>query len=225
MAESTRTKLDIANQILLNVNERPVKSLTGALGIRLNTSIRSAVNELNTLNDWSWLRQESSALSWTNEYAQLPTFQRIVDVKWLPDDGFNRRIPLEFITQDTFDNMRKVGYDHNQPARPRYYTIGADKQVGVAPFPTVQTEKDKILFYYIGWTGIPEADSENFAIPEDYMEMVLMRASALFALTHLGDSGLAGTFSQAFEALAQRLRDRDRNIPSGGVNMFRPRRV
>ena len=226
MAESQRTKLEVVNQVLLNVNERPLNSISGALGIRIESAIREALYEVDTLNDWSWLRRDIQTQTWNNEFADLGvSFQRIVDVKWMPDDGYRRRIPLHFLTLDEFDYIWKSSYDSTSPQRPRWWTIGRDKQIGVTPYPTDNTERNKIIFDVITFTGIPANDTSTFNMPEEYLELVVIRASSIFALTHLGDTATSGTFAQAYEAHAQRLRDRDRHIPSGGVNMHKPRRV
>lgn len=226
MAQSNRTKLDVANQVLLNVNERPLKSISGALGIRIESAIREAIYEIDTLNDWSWLRKEYKTLNWQSEFADLNvSFQRIIDVKWQPPNGNGRKIALQFIPLDEFDYVYKVSYNSNNPQRPRWWTIGRDKNIGVAPYPTDQTEQERLTFDVVGFTGIPSSDSATFNMPEEYLELVVIRASAIFALTHLGDTATAGTFSQSFEAHVQRLRDRDRHIPTEGINIFKPKRL
>jgi len=223
MAQSTRTKLQLANDVLLNINERPRNNLQGAFGDRINNAIRSAVNEVNTLNDWSWLRRQQTATSWQDEVAQLPVFQRLFSVKWKENSGFKRKRPLKYVSRDVFDDMPKDSYDSNNPQRPRWFTILDDKTVGVAPYPTDSAERARILFDFVRFTGIPSQDNGTFEIPEEYMQLVEYRTSAILAQNHLGDLQLAGTFSQQFEALAQRLRDRDRGVPAEGINMFRPR--
>lgn len=222
MAQSTRTKLQVANDVLLKINERPRNSLQGALGDRINNALRTAVNEVNTLNDWSWLRREVQAQSWANEVATLRPFQRLQAVKW-QEQNFRRRWPLQYVDPQTFDFLAKDSYDSNNPQRPLWYTILRDKEVGIAPYPTDAAERGRILFDIIIFTGIPSNDSSTFDIPEEYLELVTYRAAAILAQEHIGSLEMAGTFNQSFEALAQRLRDRDRGVPSGGINMFRPR--
>lgn len=226
MAQSTRTKLDVANQVLLNVNERPLNNIQGSpFGIRLEYALNQALNEIDTLNDWSWLYRTTTSLTWTNEFANLEPFQRILDVRWLPTNGNLRRMSLNYLPRDQFDWMEKTSYDSNNPQRPVWWTIGDDKSIGVNPYPTDTLERVKIEFRYVGFTTLPANDQGTWPMPEEYLNLVVMRASAIFALTHLADANTAGTFSQAFEAQAQRLRDRDRTIPSEGVSMFKPRRI
>ena len=226
MAQSTRRKLDIANDALVMINERPLKSLQGALGIRVNSAIRQALFEIDTMQDWSWLRREQNAFTWTNEFASVSeAFQRVVDVKWEPSNGNGRRIPLRFLPKDEFDYIEKVAYDSNNQQRPHFYTISKDKEIGITPYPTDFTEQSKIYFYFIGWTPLPPSETSFFNMPEEFLELVTVRSAAILALTHLGDSGMSGTLAQSYEAQVQRLRDRDRGVPTEGNNMFRPRRV
>ena len=222
MAQSTRSKLDIANEMLINVNERPRTTLSGAIGDRINSALRQAITDLYTLNDWSWLRQTGKASKWVDEEAHFPVFQRLLAVKWKEQKN-KRRHTLKFLSHDVFDEQPKVGYDSSQPQRPRFYTILDNYKIGVTPYPTDTIEQSRIEFDFIGFIYVPTQEGGKFSIPEEYLDLLLHRATAVFALTHLSDYQLAGTFNQSYESLAQRMRDKDRGIPAGGINLFRPR--
>jgi hypothetical protein len=221
MAQSTRSKLDIANEMLINVNERPRTTLSGAIGDRINSALRQAITDINTLNDWSWLRETNTANKWVNEEAQLPVFQRILAVKWREQKN-RRRHPLKFLSHDVFDEQPKTAYNSSQPQRPRFYTVLGDYKIAVTPYPTDTTEQARVEFDFITFVDVPDKESGKFSIPEEYLDLLLHRATAVFALTHLSDYQLAGTFNQGYESLAQRMRDKDRGIPAGGINLFRP---
>lgn len=226
MVSSTKTLLSVANEVLLNVNERPKYNLNNTLGNRVKACVSDAVVEVCSLNDWSWSISLIPALSWGDDTATLPdNVQRVLNVYWITPLGNKCR--LSYVSPTEFNLIHRVGYSTvlNVGSYARFWTAGDGyNQVRAMPYPTDGVTQASIQFQVVSWVAAPTLDSGLFSMPDEFVSLVTKRATALFCTRHLGDPSLGAHFNTEYEALAQRLRDRMQRIPPSGYNIYRGNR-
>jgi hypothetical protein len=106
--------------------------------------------------------------------------------------------------------------------KPHTYSVIDESQVAVLPYPNTVDTQNAVLFDVVLWVDLPINDGDSFAyLPVAFVDLLIKRASGMLATQHNNDLSLAQVFNTEFEALAQRLRDRYRNTPSDGLNMYR----
>lgn len=210
---ATDTLLTVCNQTLLNCGERPLVNTNNTTGIRVKNAVRTALSDVETLYDWSWARKEVNALSWSGGIATLDNVQRVKGVYWR--DAYSDKI----LRPEPYAAFRRKC---NGVGTPNTYCIINDRQVGIRPYPSTITNQANVIFSVVVWVSIPSTDSGIFDyLPDTFVDLLVLRASAIFALTGNNDGGLAAGLNSAYETLAQRLRDRYRNTPSDGLSMYR----
>lgn len=206
---STKTVLEVVNDLLLMSGERPVLSLTSTPVARKATSVlQEAILEIALLDDWAFTRQRIGALSWLGNKAELGDVQRIVRVV------FGKTI-YQYIDPETFLSSELVG---------NYWTTDGYSSVlvGVTPL----TNADQLLYKFdvISSLSPPMLASAKFPIPDRLMPLVSKRALCMFVLRHLDDAALAAQYNNEFEVMVQLVRNRERYVPRGSANLYRGRR-
>ncbi|RMH43024.1 MAG: hypothetical protein D6694_07465 [Gammaproteobacteria bacterium] len=210
------TLLELANNVLLSVNERPLPNLNGLQGTQLKTCITYALNRTSQLNDWDFLSESRNANVWAGSIATLDTdVQRIKGVYWrVPlGGGASRRIAIPFMQtpeflalahNQSFDSTLSVG---TYPSR--YTTVGWNR-FQFNPYPIDTIGQNAIEFDIIRFLQIPVNDNGVFTCPDFFIPLIQKLASAEYARNHLEDTSLANSFTMLWESEAQTLRDRHR---------------
>jgi len=210
------TLLELANNVLLSVNERPLPNLNGLQGAQLKTCITYALNRTSQLTDWDFLMERRNANSWSGSVATLDTdVQRVKGVYWrIPlSGGASRRVAIPFMQTPEF-----LALEHNQPFDSttakgtyptRYTTVGWDR-FQFNPYPTDPAGQNQVEFDVVRYLTLPVNDNGSFTCPDFFIPLVQKLAAAEYARNHLEDTGLANSFTMLWESEAQTLRDRHR---------------
>jgi hypothetical protein len=165
------------------------------------------------LYDWSWARKEITASSWLDGVATLENVQRLKGVYYRAD--YNDRI----LRPEPYAALRRRS---NYVGVPSVYAVIDESQVLVHPYPTTTDNKNKVLFVVVSWIELPTNDTSLFDfMPTAFVDLLISRASGLFSVIHNNDLALAQAYNSQYETLAQRLRDRYRNVSAEGLNMYR----
>ena len=216
MATSTTTYLEVANAVLLNMNERTVPALTGMLGTQLKNTIRSALNALADSSNWIWLDDTVNASSWSGSHAILDTnVSRVRAVSW---SGGIAYIPVDFVDRQQFDYRQIVAYSN--VARPLRWTYVDQNIIALNPYPTTSDEQAKIWFYVQRNLSLPTSESGVFGMPEQFVELLILGATAMYALRHNEDSAMANAFNVEYQDKLTVYRNRHSTAPAQHVNMY-----
>lgn len=226
MATSTSTLLEVANRVFLNANERTLTALTPLIGQQVKECIRAAYYKIMREGEWLWTQQKGAASSWSSEVATLPSnTQRIKMVSWQNDDTDYILIPLTFLTRPEFDAYVLDTYNSTTlPGRPLYWTLTDYNIARVNPYPGDATERAKVLFYYQTIPSFPSSDSTTFSLPEDFIPLLVLIATAMFIKRHSDDAGLARNFEEEYQIEMIQLRARQMLVPNNSFNLYRGRK-
>lgn len=207
---STKTFLEVANEVLLMAGERPTTSLTSnPVARKVASVLKESVLEIALLDDWAFTRERINALSWVGGKADLGDVQRIVGVNY-------GKHPVLYLDPIDFDIRIGVGAP--------VWTVDGYGSVRVSPEPLTGEDQLKYTFEVIKALVTPEDDNDTFPLPDRLMPLVTKRSLYLFVLRHLDDASLAAQYNNEFEMMVQLLRNRERYRPRGAANMYRGRR-
>lgn len=218
--QSTDNLLTLANAIYLEVNESPQTSTSNSLGTKAKSAINSALSDLCTRADWSWLSSFQQAVSWANEIATLPANTRQIKFVIQERSGASAR-SIPYMNPQTFYQQNLTSFTGAGGANIRNYTQLGYLDVGVNPYPADAASQQEVKFYVARFVSLPASDTSVFDIPDEFMPLLRIKATANFALSHLADLNLATQFSTEYEILVQRYRDMIRNTPHSGLNLYR----
>jgi hypothetical protein len=210
------TLLEVANNVLLSTNERPLPNLNGLQGAQLKNCITYALNRTSQLNDWDFLHESRNASIWAGSVATLDTdVQRVKGIYWRValSGGASKRITIPFMQlpeflalphNQSFDSTTSVG---TYPAR--YTTVGWNR-FQFNPYPTDTAGQNAVEFDIVRFLQMPTNDNGAFNCPEFFIPLITKLASAEYARVHLEDNAMASSFNIQWESEAQTLRDRHR---------------
>lgn len=221
---STSTLLDVGNSVLTNVGERPQVTLNNTLGSIVKESISDALVELSVLNDWQFTRALVLAESWSNDTANLTAnVNRVRKVYWDKQRGY---YSLPFIPLEEYLTYSLESFNTDTLTNvPRCWTYGSGfNEIRVNPYPTDSTQQARVLFEVQTFIALPSTETNTFSLPEAFVNLVKLRASATFALRHLSDTALQSQFSRLYETALTQMRNRGMGLPSSGYNLYRGRR-
>lgn len=222
MANSTSTRLDVGNAILLNFNERTVPALTGQMGSQILNVITTSLNAISDASDWLFLQDKINAVSWTSNLATLPTnTSRVKQVSYAPTNG--GYLNLDFVAEPEFDQRFPVSYTSGN--RPTRWTYEDYNIIRLDPYPTTTLEQGRIWFYIQTYLTLPANDLGVFAMPEQFIPLLIRRCNAEYALRHSDDAGLAGAFNLEYQDSLTAMRGRHMIAPGQGINLYRGRKV
>lgn len=217
---STDTLLSFANSIYLEVNESPQASTSNSLGTKVKSAIGNALVDLCTLADWPWMLSFQTPASWTAEVATLPADVRKVKFAIQERTNGGPR-SITYISPQAFYRQNLTSFTGADGGIVRNYTQLGHLDVAVNHYPADSASQAQVKFYVVRFATLPTSDTGTFAIPDEYMRLLLKKATANFALSHLGDVGLAQSFNADFDNLGQRYRAMIRNVPPTGETMYR----
>jgi len=221
IVSSTKSLIEVVNDILLLSGERPVNSLSSPVARKAALCLQDAVLEIATMDDWSFLRADITALSWNVETANLGDVQRILRVSVF--NGTTKR-SIPFVEPAQFDARQVASYSSNAMPVTPCWTLGGYGEVRINPYPITNQGQSNITFSVIRVLMPPQNEDEKFALPDRYMPIVIKRGLSLFTLRHLDDSALAAQFNNEYEQILQNMRNRERNRPHDSINAYKGRR-
>lgn len=221
MAQSTTTLLQAANEVLIDLGERPILNFGGNLGIKIKSAMTSATRDIGLLEDWSWLIHRRNADAWDGHTAILTNRRRLFKVEYqtAPLQAYQK---VQYVDRDTFDRAPILSYSVSG-GYPLKYTTGPELTVELNPYPTTDDEKIKIWFSAVDAIVPPSTVGSLFPVPERFVELIKKRALYYMAIRHLDDASAASMYNNEFEVLAQRFRDTERQHTVGQMSMYRRR--
>ncbi len=228
MITSTTTLLDAVNNVLLDVGERRVTSLTTPFAQKAAKYVLEAVREIQRYNDWNWLYDTVTPTSWVGDQATLTNVHRILHASW--DIGTNSTYKrLRYLDPETYDATvvpTPFDWSVSSSSAPGVWTLIKRNMLRVNPYPTDQIGKTKLKVYVIREMVPPAEPGDKFPIPEDMMSLVNMYATSKMCLHHLGDAQTAAILKDQFNEQVFLARAREAKAPVGGqtVNMYRRNR-
>lgn len=225
MATSTSTLLEVANRVLLNANERTLTALTPLLGQQVKECIRAAYFRMVRDGEWLWNESKVNASSWSSEVATLPAnVLKVKMVVW--DNGDDVFLPLKHLPRYVFDQYPTDNYNSTtQQGRALFWTQADHNSIYVHPYPNDATERAKIWFHVQTVPTFPATDATVFPVPEDFIPVLVLSATAMFLKRHAGDIQLSQSFEQEYLADLVQLRTKQNRIPNNSWNLYRGRKV
>lgn len=217
-AQSTSTLLQVANDVLLGIGERPLINFGSNLGLKVKSVVNTAFYDVIELDDWSWLIDKRNADGWDGNKAIINNRRRLYKVEHRPSptEAF-KSIP--YFIPPIFDKYPITGYSDTN-TYPLKYTIGSELSVALNPYPVTTDEQVKIWFTAVDAPIPPSTVGGLFPMPERFVELLKKRALYYMAIRHLDDMQLARAFNDEYEVNARRLRDTERSHEVGVLNMF-----
>lgn len=221
MATSTTNLLEVGNAVLANVNERPLPSLSGLTGIQIRNAIRDSLIEINNAADWVWLQDRINPTAWSGSIAYLSNnVSQIRSVGYQPSTVANQTSirTLQFLTPEEYDHYPLVSYTTG--ARPLRWTYFDYNAIRVNPYTTDVTEQAKLWCYVRYNLSLPSSESTAFAMPEEFIPLLITKTTQRYALRHMEDAGLAAAFEAEYQQLLQQHRGRHTVIPHKKLNLY-----
>lgn len=219
MATSTSTLLEVTNRILLNANERTLSNTTPLIGQQVKECIRSALYQMTKLGEWTWTQDKVNASSWSSQAATLATTtQRVKGMSW--DNGDGILIPIQHISRPLFDGYELEAYT-DDTGRPNYWTTIDYNVIHVNPYPNTANERAKIWFYINKYITLPSTDGSTFDMPEEFTNLLIVGATALFYKRHMDDIQVAQAFENEFVVELQQARARQMTLPAQSFNLYK----
>lgn len=218
--QSTDDLITFANSIYLELNESPQASTSNSLGTKVKTAISSALVDLCTLTDWSWMLSFQTPSSWSSQVATLPANVRKIKFAIQERSGAGAR-SIPYLNPQAFYRQNLTSFTGAGGGIVRNYTQLEYLDVAVNPYPADSASQAEVKFYVVRFAELPTSDTGKFAVPDEFMSLLRKKATANFAMSHLGDLALSQAFNQDFELLASRYRSLIRNVPPTGSTMYR----
>lgn len=216
MATSTTTLLQVANAILLNVNERPIATLVNNQGEQLKNVIRTTLRKISHDNKWPWL-EATVAGTWSGNLVTLPSnTSRIIGVFW--QSTVSRALPLRWIHKDNFNAYQLDSYSSG--GRPIWWTMEDFNSYRVNPYPTTAPEQAFITANVYNTLELPLTDTGVFAMPEEFIDLLILGGTALYANRHMEDDKLYQTFMTEYLSGMNIMRSQNYSTPAKAMNLY-----
>jgi len=219
------SKLDLVNRVLDSVGERRVTATTGALALIVEDCIQLAIDEIATSALWNVTRQFTVANSWLDTLASLSTDEvyKVTAVTTqnnaVSANPFKQ--PARFVSMEEFDRIPKRAWTGANAGVVRYWTYyQGTGQIACTPYPDDAASQAQVFFEYHTIPTVPSTDNGTYTMPDRWMRMVELRASAIFALKHLSNDKLHTIYNREYAQLKQNLLQGDTGFPPGGYTMY-----
>ena len=212
MVQSTSTLNKVANDCLVQIGERPSRTLTNMPGRKATLALEAALEDINLLNDWTFQRVTRPVTTWTGGVGKLDNFERIFVVRHLMYE-------LVYVEPAKLDALK----EGQVFLGPRYWTLRDESTIEVFPAPKDEQEQQEIEVYGTVSLLPPQRDTDPFPIPERLIPLLRTRAVYYLAISHLDDTNLAQAKDNEFRAKAARYLQRERSRGVGTLNMYRRR--
>ena len=176
-------------------------------------AIRSALSQMAVDNEWLSLREYVSAVSWTGNVAEIPVVTKVYNVMY--------QVPAqpatELIWLPVTDSAEVISPSSLVTGVPQYWTVLTESQIRISPEPTFP---EYVQFYVLRPFFFPETLENVFNMPEGLIPLLVLKATEMLALSHLGSAQLASEYASRYEQQLRRLQSFYRGTPSE-YNMFR----
>lgn len=223
MATSTSSKLDVINQVLLNVGERSLPATTGfPTAIKAEGCLKAAINEIGMSCDWQFLKQLVSATAWVDHRATVPAHTKILNVYCALGSGGSRRniIPQTSIDQFLTNDVSPL---QGLNTTPMYWAVENESIALFHPYPNTTQDRARIQFLILVPINLPQFDSSTFNVPEEFLQLIVYKTTTLFATAHTGEIDIARTYEGLYQQMETKARTFYRGVVDGQQNMFRRR--
>lgn len=212
------TTLEVMNQVLLNIGERKVSSITSPTGQLVYNVLNETIRDIESVHRWDWLYNYVPAISWSNETAFLDNIRTLHDIQVGSSTTGYRN--LHFTTPQDFDARPLTSYTGKQDSA-LWFSYTGDNEVRLNPYPVDSESRSRVRFYVTKALTLTESISDEFPIPERFIPLVLKRASQLMASRHLDDNTSARSFGNEYEMMVQMYRNTERRVSTRQLNMYR----
>jgi hypothetical protein len=198
--------LEAINQILLLNGERQVRDISSPPALKARICLVDAIQEFSLLGHWPALTAWAFPVSWSGNIAKLPDNTiKIIAARKRWGSGLVQRWSFrdDWVTYCSDRTFIIVG--HNEVEVDQY---------------------DEALEFRVSFRpSLPTEDTLDIDIDSFYLNAILKRAQAMFALVHLEDAGIASQHTAEYELMLTQLRSRTRQGPNGASNVYRNGRV
>lgn len=198
--------LELTNRVLTNVGERVVDTTQNfprpSVVAKAVNSLSTALVQMIALKDWSWLREERTAL-WQNATTAVIE-GRVTHLYNVYDTNEERRIVM-------FVKPEDLHWSHCAYTCIRQGTY----LFGYEPLDTALVFFDCCIHPIM-----PEQDDDVLDIPLEHTELLILRASANMALAHNSETDITAYFTGQYEQLGQMLRGKDRTMQNDSINFL-----
>lgn len=226
-ATSTSTLLDVVNDVLLDVGERRVTSLTAPFAQKAAKYVQDAVREIQRFHNWSWLYDTITPTSWSGNTATLDNVNRILHVSWDNSSSGAAYWRLKYLDPEEYDaQIIADSFDSTVETAtyPRVWSISSRNTIKVNPYPTDAAGQARVKVYVIRDMVPPTAPTGTFPLPEDHVSLLNKYATAQMYYHHLDDKQGASGLKQQFDEQLAYIRARESKNPGGYMNMYRRNR-
>ena len=218
---STENFLTVCNRVLENIGERTAANSTGTpVARKVATAVRDAVKDIASYHDWDWAKDYVFLNSWSNENATLIGVEVVHGLSY--GDSTNGFYPVPWVDNQTFDRF-PLQPSTGDLDRPQMYTPHAGDKVRVNRYPTNGTQQNKFRAYVTLTLPAISNDSAFIPVPDFALPLVVYRSCMYMAVSHLDDAQAAGLWATQYESMLNRLRNRQRNLPTQRNNLFKRR--
>lgn len=216
---STTTLIQVANEALRAIGERPIPRLSGPTGDRCKDAIRQALVDLEVAYQWEWLHATVPAVSWNLETATLIDVSSVLDVK-VGDTVKGFRV-LAWRDKTSFDCNPLQAYQGTTDEA-RTWTMPTYTEVQVNPYPTDSVSQLRIVFYVVRTLTMPALESDVFqVIPERFIPLLVKKVSSHLAARLLDDQQAQQSFDREFMTLVMAHQRMSRKSSKNQLTMFR----
>ena len=228
MTQSVTNLLQVVQQVLRNIGERPVVNLNVPRSNVIQKTldaIKDGLREVEMMADWTWMRQQIRATSWVNEAATVPNILRLYGVHYIPPSPTFTQLSYP-VPQVSLEHFQVYTYTPliNAWNYPSYFAyLNADTYL-FNPYPTTIPQQNAIVFTVQRETTLPTAETGTFGMPERYMTLLINHVCYMMAVRHLDSNQTAAAFATEVARLLPTMIQRDQAVLPGARNAYRRNR-
>lgn len=195
----TTTLLTACNEILLNVGETETSDLSAPHARKAKLAVQKALRSVASLHNWTYLQKVIQPSAWLNGYATIVPCQDVYSVSV----GTNLLVSVDI--DSLYERAVKLPALNGTPT---HFSRVDETTVLVYPEPSVD-EKAILTMRVLLQQQVPELADDEFSLPVDVYDCVMIYAEMLMHRNHTTDSSAMQQCSQEFEMRLHNLRSRD----------------
>lgn len=228
MTQSITNLLQVVQQVLRNIGERPVVNLnvprTNVIQKTVDT-IKDGLREVEMMSDWTWMREQVRATTWVNQAATVPNILRLYGVHYNPPAPALTQLsyPIPQISLEHFQTYTSTPLT-NTWNYPQYFAyLNADTYF-FNPYPLTPAQQNAIVFTVQRETLMPTLETGTFGMPERYITLLINHVCYMMAVRHLDSTSTAAAFANEVSRLLPTMIQRDQAALPGASNAYRRNR-